>query len=156
MAQSSAFNLMMQASQRRFHRRASFCVSLALIALCILTPVPVRCQDQGTSLRGEILFSGLDALPWGSRVHIYLEDLTEASVGAALIVTERTVITQGEQIPILFTLPLSGVPIYRDHAYQICADIVIDMRPAFSCKEGTSFSGNRLPKYVKLILERRY
>jgi uncharacterized lipoprotein YbaY len=146
---------MRQRCHGRFRADARAWASLALIALCTLLPVPVRCEERGRSLRGEILFSGLDALPWGSRVHIYLTDLTEASAGTHTL-TERTITTQGEQIPIRFTLPMSGVRIFRDHMYRVCADIVIDNRQAFSCKEGVSFSGERFPGHVKLLLQRRY
>jgi len=135
-------------------RLTVLCMAFALFGSNFLLANDTSSEGQPVSLHGEIVFSGLDALPWDSSVRIYLEDMTAASNPQFDVVAQRTIVTHGEQIPIQFTLPLSGAVILEDHDYLLCADITIGMRRQFVCKEGVSFRGKRLPEYVKLVLQR--
>jgi uncharacterized lipoprotein YbaY len=99
---------------------------------------------------GDVTFSGLDALPWHTRVHIYVEDTTSKSPLAA----QKTILTEGEQIPIDFSLVIPGGAIQSDHSYTVCADISILEKPRFVCDAPVALDLQKRINRVRLSLKR--
>jgi uncharacterized lipoprotein YbaY len=108
--------------------------------------------DHDVSIKGDIVYLGFDALPRGSKIHVYLR---EASVeSSSKTVAEKTFLTEGQQIPIKFSLSVSQTAILPKIRYSVCAEIFILDRRAFDCDKPILFIGSRLPKSVTLNLRR--
>jgi uncharacterized lipoprotein YbaY len=108
-------------------------------------------SESKQAIKGEIAYFGLDALPWHSRVHIYLRT---SAKGISELVTEKTILTEGEQIPIKFSLLVPEHVLRRNQTYAVCADIKILERTTFSCDKPFLFHGQNLPQNVYLRLRR--
>ncbi len=106
------------------------------------------------SIQVAVGYLGLDALPWNSHVHVYVEDLSIDSPGESQFVAEQTVVTKGEQIPILISVSIPHSRLRKKHLYSICADISIPEKPAFTCDKPFQFRGSKLPNHVTLTLRR--
>lgn len=102
-------------------------------------------------INGTIVYSGLDALPWHTKVHAYLKATTD---GGADVVAEQTILTEGEQIPIKFSLSIPRNELHPKDTYSICADIYILERLRFECWKPMSFRGIHPPKQLDLTLRR--
>jgi uncharacterized lipoprotein YbaY len=111
-------------------------------------------RDPKNTISGEIVYSGLDALPWHSKVHVYITDVTAADAGHSRVVAEQKILTEGEQIPIKFSIAISRDSVLSKHVYSICADITIIDRLAFACGKPVTFRGHNLPERIRLNLRR--
>jgi uncharacterized lipoprotein YbaY len=133
----------------------SFC--FFVLGFCSTSQAQAPSTASGAyTLRGEIVYSGLDALPWHSRIHIYAEDLsrTPDKNTGPLKVAEITMETEGEQVPLKFALAVSRDKILDNHRYSVCADISIVNRLAFVCDRPVIFWGRSKPKKIMLTLRR--
>ena len=110
--------------------------------------------EDNLRIKVRLLYSGLDALPWHSKVHVYLDDVSPTSASNPKVVTEKTFLTNGEQIPIRTSLSISGGKLLSNHRYAICADISILGRLSFVCDKEFIFSNRNRPRIVNVRLRR--
>jgi uncharacterized lipoprotein YbaY len=129
------------------------------LALTILAMVSADAQTSSSNcgpvrvIKGEVAYVGLDALPWGAVVHIYVEDGL-ANGARSGVSFEKKIVTEGEQIPIKFTLDIPCELIRSDHVYKICADISIRGRVVFPCDRPVLLPRRDGSAYVRLKLRR--
>lgn len=102
---------------------------------------------------GEIVYSGLDALPWHSKVRVYIEDIT-AKGPQGVIAAEENILTVGQQIPIKFSIVIPEDAFRSKNTYSICADITIVDRLSFTCEQPYHFRGASKPRYLRIRLRR--
>jgi uncharacterized lipoprotein YbaY len=129
--------------------RCAALVSTLCLALCQAAAAQ---EGRDISIRGKVVYLGLDALPRGSRIHIYLKDTTIRANPE--IVAEKTFLTEGHQIPIKFSLSARQTAIRPRRRYSACADISILERRVFDCDKPVTFMGLRVPKVITLKLRR--
>jgi uncharacterized lipoprotein YbaY len=113
---------------------------------------PPCASDRPIEIHGRISYVGLDALPWESVIRIYLEGVSGNSSGTFL--TEKLIVTHGEQVPILFSWTIPDHMMRPDHEYRLCANIAIGGRVVFGCGRAVTWRGEAVPKHVELRLER--
>jgi len=121
-------------------------VILMVVAACTLCS---QSQPADITLEGEVVYSGLDALPWHSQIYIHVTDETTAKT-----VAKQNIVTEGEQIPITFSVDIPSREFFRNHNYSVCAEIRIFERLAFTCGKPVVFHGTKRPKQVRLELQR--
>jgi uncharacterized lipoprotein YbaY len=127
-------------------------LSLALIiAVNIAAPLAIRAHGKH-AIAGEVVYSGLDALPWHSKVHIYIEDVT-AKGHPGIVVAEQTILTE-QQIPIKFSIVIPDEAFGPKNTYSICADITVVEHVSFTCEQPSHFQGASKPKYVRIRVRR--
>jgi putative lipoprotein len=129
------------------------------IFLIIFGPTSAaRCQSSDSEpthmIMGDVVYSGLDALPWGTRVHVYLKKTPSLPGGGSDLVAEQNILTEGEQIPIKFSLAFPNRLVRTKSTYEVCAEISILDRLSFTCDKPIYFRGSKQPKNVRLTLRR--
>jgi uncharacterized lipoprotein YbaY len=132
-------------------------VSTLLIILACACGSSAQNEASGGSetISGHVSTLGLDALPWHSTVHIYLQDESAPHPHSApLIVAEKTVVTQGEQIPLSFSLSVPSEKIESTHQYSICAAIRITDKPTFTCDKPVLLRFRKPLKPVQIMVKR--
>jgi uncharacterized lipoprotein YbaY len=130
-------------------------MSVMLVLLVVLVLTCSTCdaaaqRESGITVTGDVTYTGLDALPWHTRVHIYVAD-TSSKVG---VVAEKTIVTEGEQIPIDFSLAIPGSALHSGHRYTVCADISILEKPKFLCDTPVALHLWKPVNRVKVSLKR--
>jgi uncharacterized lipoprotein YbaY len=122
---------------------------VGLILACLNFQAAAQ-HEKAFSVMGDVTYSGLDALPWHTRIHIYIADTTSESG----LIAEKTIITEGEQIPIDFSFIIPRSAMRADHRYTICADVSILDKPKFSCNLPIVLHPQRRVDRVKILLKR--
>jgi len=77
------------------------------------------------TLSGEVTYRQRVALPAGAVVTVTLNDVSLADAPATTLAT-ATITTQGENVPIPFTLTYDPARIVEKHSYAVSARITID------------------------------
>jgi uncharacterized lipoprotein YbaY len=121
----------------------------------VSTLISVCCAQTPSShaIDGEVGYLGFDALPRRAKVHVYANDTRSGKQNPALV-AEQTVLTEGQQVPIKFSLSIPNSKVISKHVYSVCADISIFDRPAFVCDKPFLFKPRNWPKHVVLTLRR--
>ena len=113
-------------------------------------------KASAVTVRVTLTYTGLDALPWGSKVHIYVKDLSRQRRALTPYIANTIFATTGQQIPITTSLHISRSSLHENHVYALCAEITVLGRQRFACERALIFSPHRLPRAVTVVLQRRY
>lgn len=84
-----------------------------------------RPGSEMASVTGTVSYLQRIALPPGAIVEAKLVDVSRADA-PAIVLSEQTIVTQGEQVPIPFTLPYDPADIDPRYRYAVQARITID------------------------------
>jgi putative lipoprotein len=117
-----------------------------------------QCEDYLVSekntesfVTGNILYKEKVALPKGSIIEIKLVDISRQDV-SAITISEKKIITNGDQIPFNFKLPFNAKKINPRYTYAIQAKIFIDNQLSFINTESYLVITRNNPINIDLIL----
>ena len=133
--------------------------SLRAIIFFVLCISPVL-GDSGHSADGSlkitihVSYTGFDALPWDSKIHVYVNEISPTPANQPKLVVEKKILTKGEQIPIRTSVSIPARKLLRNHVYAICADISILDRLKFACDKAFVFSSPNRPRTANVKLRR--
>jgi uncharacterized lipoprotein YbaY len=119
-----------------------------------MTTLFAQSADHPTMIAIKIEYVGLNALPWNSRVDVFITDISRMADGFTKVVLQKSMITHGEQIPIRLLLHIPDKTFSPSHQYSICGRILVLDRPAFECDSPILFRGNNPPKSAAVLLRR--
>jgi len=133
-------------------------VTIVLIALICAGVSPAQNDKppgDSETISGHVSTLGLDALPWHSNIHIYIQDDSARRPDAPpVIIAEKTIVTEGEQIPLPFSISIPSSKIESKHQYSICAGISITAKPMFTCDKPVLLHLQKSPKPVQIMVRR--
>ncbi len=111
-----------------------------------------RNAGQNTAqLAGTVSYRECIALPSGSQVEIQIRDASKAD--EAGVIAKKDITTQGENIPISFTIDYDASKIATDGSYDLSARILVDGQLRWMTDANVSLLENGAPKsHVDLML----
>lgn len=103
------------------------------IALMLTNNADMLAPEEGaaeSAVTGTVAYLQRIALPAGAVITVRLQDISRQDV-AAEIISEQIIVTEGEQVPIPFTLPYDPAQIVESNMYSVSARIEIDGKLAW-------------------------
>lgn len=110
---------------------AALCLALACAPAPDKNAPPPRKGQPAGKLTGDVTYLQRVALPAGAVVTVTLDDVSLADAPAERVATV-TIVTQGENVPLPFSLNYDPSTIKADHAYALSAQIHVDGRLAWA------------------------
>ncbi len=111
-----------------------------------------RPSSSSNTVTGTLTYRQRIALPAGAVIEVKLLDVSLQDVPAKVI-SEQTITTKGEQVPIPFQLTFNPDQIKANNSYAVMAQIKLDNRLAFTTTRRYAVITNGEPLKVELVLE---
>ncbi len=109
-------------------------------------------KKQMAKVTGYLAYRQRIALPAGAVITIKLADVSRQDV-AATILAEQTIVTQGEQVSIPFTLSYTTKDFQANHIYIVQAQIRVNDRLMFTTTQQYTVLARVYSDNVELMLE---
>lgn len=111
-----------------------------------------RQPTRDKSVTGTVTYRQRIALPVGAVISIKLLDVSRQDAPAKII-SQQTITTSGEQVPIPFKLTFDPAKIKVNHSYVVRGEIRIKNQLAFTTTKSYPVITNQRPLKVNLVLE---
>ncbi len=107
---------------------------------------------QMRSITGSVAYRVRIALPPDAVVNVRLEDVSQAD-GAPTLIAERSMATEGRQVPIQFTLEYDAAKIISAHRYHVQATIKTGSEVLFTTTREYPVLTHDAGSHVEILLE---
>ncbi len=104
------------------------------------------------TVTGTVAYRLRIALPPDAEVHVRLEDVSRADE-PAIVVAEKRIASEGQQVPIAFTLPYDASRIIASHTYVVRATISSGGRLLFTTTQAYPVLTNGAGHDVQILVE---
>lgn len=123
-------------------------------------PLPQNPSDQSTTtmptaeaaVTGTVTYRPRIALPPGARVEISLQDVSRADAPAEIIASQ-TMVLEGEQVPVAFSLPYDPAQIEETHTYAVRASIYVEDQLRFTTTRRYGVITQDSPTTIEVIVD---
>jgi len=127
---TNAASAWLYASVRRILIAASLAVLLSSACGVRVRPRPQQPNPNLLKVSGSVTYLERIALPRGSSIQIELREARPSDM-PSMVIAARTIVTKGQQVPVLFELAYDDFRIVRSKKYEIAARISKDGKPLF-------------------------